>query len=221
MNCQKCGNLVVAGDTFCRMCGAPITTENNFSSNSMMPSSGNQNTIGVMPSEANPKVPQNGDKKNKIVMILIGIVAVAAVATIILFLLKDKGEVVEAEGVNLYIPSGYTKNADMYGYDATYNNKDKSMWIGKLSYNDYGLSLDDWGSSFGQTYGKCNAPVKKTINGGTWLKMNCSDTYEYDTIFMGINDNKIHLVVIYTLDKKTNEFKEVEKQVESHLKFTK
>ncbi len=201
MNCQKCGNQIIMGDTFCRVCGTPIN-------NQTQPFNMNQNQT-------------NNNVKSKLPIILFAAVLIAIIVAVYFIFIKDNGKVIESEGVTLYIPNGYTKADNKYGYDAIYESKKEQVGIGKLSHENYGLTLSEWTENMKSNYSACNNPTEKQINGNTWSKMECNDTYQKYTLLLGNNNDKIHLVVVYAYGENNKNYNKVESKIEKNLKFTK
>ncbi len=219
MSCEKCGNKIAVGDAFCKVCGAQVTSQNNTELN--VTNQGSVETTQVF----NDKPMGQGtsqNNKNKLFLIIVSVVIVVVILELAFYLFKDNGKVVEVDGVSLYIPEGYSKNPYSTNDSIIYHSEDYTIAISTYSFKNSGLSLSDYKGSLDDSalYDTCSKPTEKKINGSTWLKMDCSGTNGREVTLVGINNNKIYYVVVDSEDKKSGEFKKLERKVEKNLKFT-
>ena len=177
----------------------------NKTSQGQMNSSNNKNSIG-----------------NKIFIIGGVIVIVIAVILACLLLFNNNGNVVNIEGVNVWVPKDYTEESQS-GYNKIYMSKDNDVMVGLISQSalvtlDQYMEVLDSGKGLGSI--ECEKGTKQTIKGQQWARYSCSDSDTKSNMYITIKDNKLYMVEIAAKKASANKISSIEKNVQKNLEFT-
>lgn len=160
---------------------------------------------------------------NKKALIIGGVVAVILVAVVVCFLIfSNSGTVVNMEGVDVWVPNGYTEDSQ-YGYDKVYMSKEKDVMVGLITESSYGATLDqymevlDSGKGFGSV--ECGKGTKQTIKNQEWAHYSCSTSTQNSNMYITTKDNKVYMVEIAAKTDSANKIASIDKKISQNLKF--
>lgn len=178
-------------------------------------------------SNSQPTPPMNSSSKKKSIgkkIFIIGGVIVIIIAVILacLFLFNNSGNVVNIEGVNVWVPKDYTEESQS-GYNKIYMSRDNDVMVGLISQTalvtlDQYMEALDSGEGLGSI--ECEKGTKQTIKGQEWARYSCSDSETESNMYITIKDNKLYMVEIAAKKASASKIDSIEKNVRQNLEFT-
>ena len=199
MKCSNCGKEIKENSTFCPNCGI------------------------VIGSSVKTKQLEQTKIYHILTILVLALVLVLLVFSIVYFIIfKNSGQLVNMNGVKVYVPNDYEENIKE-NYDEAYISPKKDVMIGIITQENKNLKLDDYIEilelNLKSSDVKCEQEFVKNIKNIKWAKFECKNEDEKANMYITLTDKKVYIVALETI--KGKDINNLENKIESNLELIK
>ena len=193
MKCNNCGKEIKEKSLFCPNCGT------------------------IVGSNVKTKTVEK-QKNNYILIILALLLLFFAIACFIIF--KNSGQLVNMNGVKVYVPNDYEEKIKQ-NYDEAYISPKEDVMIGVITQESNDIKLDEYieilKSSLKSANLKCEQEFTKNIKKVKWTKFNCKSEDEKANMYITVKNKKVYIVSLEAIKEK--DISNLENKIESNLEL--